>query len=69
MSTKTFCDSCGKEIDEANPSAVGHHDINGVVDAIGIVAVNGKDICLKCVEKYLGKPPPQPDPPPEPPAK
>lgn len=63
LSTRVFCDSCGKEINEENPSSVGHHNINGVVDAIGIVAVNGKDICLKCVIKYLGKPTPAPPPP------
>lgn len=54
LSTKVFCDSCGEEITEKNPSAVGVYPINGVVDALGVHAVNGHDICRTCLVKYIG---------------
>jgi len=54
MSTKVFCDSCGEEITEKNPLAIGVYPINGVEEALGVHAVNGHDICRKCLVKYIG---------------
>lgn len=55
MSTKTFCDSCGEQITEKNPSAVGVYMINGVSNALGVHGVDGHDICRACLVKFIGE--------------
>ena len=61
---KTFCDQCGKEVENDNPGRVGHSVTSGDFQAIVNVRKNDKaddcDLCLGCLIEMLTTTPKKP---------